>query len=185
MKFATSRGKSAIKAVLLAFAVALVTAACGGGSSNDDELIAAITEAMNEDAPPENFDFDSECMASGMVNELGGADEIEASYGLTAEGVREGQDIDDVNLDEATARDVTDAIFDCVDMAGLITSSFAQEGLDDDAQQCLVDLIPEGSLRTMAAAGFMGDAGADLETEATDEIFNALFGGAADCGLGG
>lgn len=176
--------KLSTTAVMVLLALALVASACGGGSASDAELISAITEAMDEEEAPEGFELDSNCMATGVVNELGGADEIEKTYGLTAESVREGQDIDDIELDEGTARDLTDAVFDCTDMAGLIAASFAQEGIDGEAQECLADLIPDGALRTMMAAGFMGDAGADLESEATDELFNALFSGAAECGIG-
>lgn len=174
---------SRIVGALLAFA--LIASACGGDDSAaaDAELIDAIEAAMLADAPPPGFEYDANCMASGMVDNLGGAATIEADYGLTAELVRNGQDIEDFDLDSEAALEMTDAMWDCSDFAGLIAASFASEGMTEEQSECLTAKVPDDAVKKMIAASFMGDAGADLEDEAGEELFGSMFAAASECGL--
>lgn len=162
--------------------IALIAAACGGGSDEDDALIEAIAAQFEEDPPPEDFDFDSNCMAKAIVNELGGAKEIEEKFGVTAEGIADGQEADDLGLSEDQANGVVDKMWGCGDFSQLMFFGLAESMSDDDAS-CMTDEIGEDLIKQLVASSFMGDAGEALGAEAGEEFFEKAFGAAAACGV--
>lgn len=185
VKVAVSRRSVTKRVVVGLVALGLIASACGGDDgAADDELISAIEAAMLQEAPPAGFEYDANCMATGMVANLGGAEQIEADYGLTAELVRGGRDIDDFNLEEQDAIDMTESIWECSDFTGLISSSFATEGMNSEQAACLTAKVPEDAVKKMIAASFMGAAGTTLEDEAGEELFGSMFAAAQECGVG-
>lgn len=162
--------------------VLVVAAACGGGGASDDELIAALETVMAEDAIP-GLEYDANCMASGVVDALGGADQIESKYGVTAATVEATGDIQ-AELDRATAEGVADAVWDCSDFVGLMASGFLDSGATQEQSDCITAKIPEEPVRLMIASSFMGDEGSTVAEEATSQLFEVAFDAAAECGLG-
>lgn len=176
-----------ISKLSIALVLALLIAACGGGddssSEADKEFVDAVLAELDEDPPPDSFDIDTRCMAEEIVSSLGGAKNIEEKYGFTAADVAGGSDIEDLNLDESTALSMTDNIWTCGDFPALMLTGLAGEGIEGDDAKCLLDIIGEDPIKKLIASGFMGDAGAALEDEASEALFTTGIQAVAECGI--
>ena len=110
-------------------ALTLLTSACGGGddpSAADQAVIDAIAAQIGADGDaPAGLDLN--CMASAMVDGLGGTQVMADSYGLTAETIAAGQEPDTVVLSVEDARTMGDASMDC-GMGSIILAQLAGDG---------------------------------------------------------
>lgn len=139
-------------------ALALAGAACGGdddggGASGPlvDALAADLLEG-NTGAAGELSEDDANCIASGVVSEIG-EDKL-AEYGITADNV---SPVDEVGLSEEDAGKVVDTFMGCVDMRALFLEGMSADGgLPEEAMDCVSDAIDDDALRSFFIAGFTG-----------------------------
>lgn len=171
--------------IALALFAALMLAACGGsdGTSAEDQAFvdAMVTSFGNDGAVPDGVNVT--CVAENFVSELGGADQIEADYGVTA--VDAGTiGFDEVSLTEADARSVVDGMWSCDGFEDSLYAEIANSGLTDDQSKCLRDNLDATPLKTLMASSFMGDAGEELERSVENEFELNLFGAFETCNIG-
>ena len=170
------------------FALALVATACGGSDSSasspaDQELISAIADEMAAEGDvPE--DFDVNCMAAAMVTGLGGAEKIEAEYGLTAAAVRDGADPNDVELPRDEAISLADGFIDC-GLTDLMVQGMTEDGaLSEDDAKCLVSELDSDLFRDMFAAEFMIEAdAAAFEADSFEALLSSMIDAVGECDL--
>lgn len=164
-------------------ALAMVAAACGGGASSDQEVIDAMAEQLRAegDIPA---DVDVDCMSTAMVEGMGGAAELEEKYGLTAESIREGAEPDDVELPRAEAIAMADDMLDC-GLEQIMIEGMTQEGdMSQEDAACLLENIPQESIRDQFAAEFMSAAEGDaLSQEANGTMMTSMFEAVTECDL--
>ncbi|MEM9041203.1 MAG: hypothetical protein AAGD33_15000 [Actinomycetota bacterium] len=140
------------------------------------DAIAADLSAEDDDDLGFSEVFDTQCMAEGTVLALGGAEAIEAEYGVTSETV--GQ-IDDTPLSEEDARAVASAYGECGDFVELFVRSFSADGFTEEQSRCLLDGVGNERFEDFIAANFAEtDAGA-----AQDALFSVIIANAPGCGI--
>ena len=165
-------------------ALALLAAACGGddASASDQEVIDAVIAQISEDGDvPPGVDVD--CTAAAMVNGLGGAEVMEAEYGLTAETIAAGESPDEIELAVDDARSMADGMLDC-GFADLMVEAMVGDGLEDDVASCLLDSMDQDAIRDTVAAGFMSSADADRIGEAAESTMGAsILAAVSECDL--
>jgi hypothetical protein len=176
-----------IKAIGAILVFVLFAAACGGDddggtSANDQPLIDAIAAQMDEDPPPDDVAFDSNCMATAVVSTLGGADSVEEKYGVTAADVAAGTEIEELNLDRDSAVNLVEGMWDCADFADLMLSSLAED-MSNDQAKCMLDAIGEDTIQLMMASTFMGDGADAVGEEAEEALFDRAIPAIVDCDL--
>jgi len=166
-------------------ALTLLAAACGGDDSSsaaDQEVIDAVADQIRAEGefPPDTVDAD--CMAAGMVNGLGGADGMK-ELGLDAEAIRQGADVDNLELSQDRAVAVADSVIDCgvLDMMAAEMSSGGT--MSEDDAQCLVEKMDQDALRDGFASELMGDGGAALSDAAEERLFSSMFSAVGDCDI--
>lgn len=175
--------KQLSKMLAAIFALALFATACGGGGGGDDQaVIDAVAQAMRDDGDvPEDLDVD--CMAGSIVSGLGGAEAMEANFGLTVETIADGQDIDDVELGKDAAVSMADDLMDC-GVADMMVAEIAGDGMSAEDAACMVDKLDQDALRDTFASEFMSAAEGDALGEAAEErMFTSMFGAIADCNI--
>ena len=149
-------------------------------SAADQALADAIAADLDADAEDDGLGFsdvfDTQCMAEGTVAALGGAEAIEAEYGVTAEDVGA---IEDTELSDEDARAVARAYGRCGDFVELFVLSFEAQGIATDDARCLLDGISDEQFEDFVAANF---SAAD-EDAAGAELFDTIFASASDCGI--
>jgi len=167
-------------------ALTLLASACGGGgddpSAADQAVIDAIAAQIGADGDaPAGLDLN--CMASAMVDGLGGTQVMADSYGLTAETIAAGQEPDTVVLSVEDARTMGDASMDC-GMGSFILAQLAGDGMAEDDASCLLDKLDQDAIRDMFAAEFMSEADADRIGEAAeDTMLSSIIAAIGGCDL--
>ena len=167
-------------------ALTLLASACGGGdddpSAADQAVIDAIAAQISADGDaPAGLDLN--CMASAMVEGLGGTQVMADSYGLTAETIAAGQEPDTVVLSVEDARTMGDASMDC-GMGSIILAQLAGDGMAEDDASCLLDKLDQDAIRDLFAAEFMSEADADRIGEAAeDTMFSSIIAAIGGCDL--
>lgn len=138
-------------------ALALAGAACGGDDDGGAsgplvDALAADLLADNTGAGGELNEEQANCIASGVVSSVG-EDKL-AEYGITADNVNP---VDEVGLSEEDAGSVADAFADCVDIRALFLESMAgDDGMPQEAMDCVSDAIDDDMLRNFLIAGLTG-----------------------------
>ena len=164
---------------------ALALAACGsdsdsgGGSSAelsgaDQELADAIAANLVEDDDGFAEAFDVDCIASGTVSALGGADRIESEYGVTAAN----PDTEDVDLSADDASKVAAAYASCGDLKDALIVGFATDGVTTEQAECVLADISSDDVQAFFEESLQGNE----EGPAGEKIFNALFENFESCG---
>ena len=168
-------------------ALALLASACGGGSDDasaaDQEVIDAVAAQIvaDGDMPAE---VDINCMASALVDGLGGTKVMADSYGLTAASITAGQDPGDVVLSVDDARSVADDAMDC-GMGAVMVAQFTADGaMSEDDASCLFDKLDKDAIRDMLAAEFMSDTDAGQIGDAAEEtMFSSAIDAIGQCDI--
>jgi hypothetical protein len=164
-------------------ALALLASACGGdaASASDQEVIDAVATQMRNDDAPEEMDID--CMAAAMVNGMGGAEAMEATYGLTAATIAAGEDPEDVELSKDAAISLADEAMDC-GLGDIILTEMMGDGMAESDAKCLIENLDQDAIRDMTATEFMTESDASAVGAAAEEaLLGSLLGAVSDCDL--
>lgn len=164
-------------------ALALLASACGGddASASDQEVIDAVATQMRNDDAPEEIDVN--CMATAMVNGMGGADAMEADYGLTAATIAAGEDPEDVELSKDAAISLADEAMDC-GLGDIILAEMTGDGMAENDAKCLIENLDQDAIRDMTATEFMADADASAVGAAAEEaLLGSLLGAVTKCDI--
>lgn len=157
---------------------AIVLAACGddGGSSDEAAYTDAIATQISENADADTMplsDEQADCVASGFVNVIGvdGLNDL----GLDLDSIEAGEELDESELSEDQARELTDEIFDCVDLTELMLAEIGSD-VSEESAACLSDRLRESeTFRDLIAAGLIGDdAALEDDTAAQGAIIDVM-----------
>lgn len=129
--------------------------------------------------PPES-DFDGDCYADGLVAGLGGADEIESRYGLTADSVMRGETIGAYELDTVTALSLTKLLIPCADPLDVLFG-FDPRLQDANVRACMRSELSDDLLRRWYTEGFMSTDEEPLVSP-SEQMDVVIPGAAATCG---
>lgn len=160
-----------MKKTVATLSVLLLTlTACGGGEDEETakkNLRASFTE---NDTIGEATEEQANCMADGMVDELGV--ETLQEYKILDDDLKVNEDPGDVEMSEDDANKAADVVVGCVDVAEMITEQMASgdDSLTDEQAECIKDAIDEDVMRDMLAAEFQGK-----ESDGMDEMTGALM----------
>ncbi len=144
-------------------ALLLVVAGCGGGSDDDvkkaiaDELVASSGDGL------EVSKSEAECIADGMVDEVG-VDQLK-EYGIVTDDGKVDKSPDDVKMSEDDADATATAFVDCVDVQELMLGQIPTEGMDDSMKACVEEALSEDVIHDVLAASFAGE---DLDSAFPD-----------------
>jgi hypothetical protein len=143
-------------------AVLLTLTACGGG--DDDEAKKNIKANILEEgdggvaAGTKPTEKEAECMADGMVDEVG-VEKLQ-EYKLLDEDLKIIEDSDPTDMVKGDAESLAGVVVDCVDMTKLIqdqVDSGSGTKLTDDQRSCISDAIDEDTIKAGLAASFQGE----------------------------
>ena len=163
--------------VVLGMAVVLLAAACGGDdlSGDDQEIADAIFDQMMADAEPGDpfGETEARCFADGVVSGIG-ADDL-ADIGMTAEAIRAGTEPADVDMTDEQVDVMTDLMVECIDFRSVLVDQFAEEGISDEAAECLTDGIDDDLIKAFARAEVSGDGADPTEDPAqAEKLFSVI-----------
>ena len=166
-----------MKKTLAGLSVMLLTlTACGDGGADEqeakDNLKASFTEDDSLGAATEE---QAECVANGMVDELGV--ETLQEYNILDEDLAYNEDPGEVEMSEDDADKASTVVVDCIDLASLFTSEMesSDQGLTDEQKECVEGAIDEGAMKEMLSAEFQGKE-SDAMDDMTGEIMTCLLG---------
>ena len=165
-----------MKKTLAGLSVMLLTlTACGGGADEQeakDNLKASFTEDDSLGAATEE---QAECVADGMVDELGV--ETLQEYNILDEDLAYNEDPGEVEMSEDDADKASTVVVDCIDLASLFTSEMesSDQGLTDEQKECVEGAIDEDAMKEMLSAEFQGKE-SDAMDDMTGEIMTCLLG---------
>lgn len=150
------------RSLLLVVPLLVAAAACsgdddgggaGGLSEADQELADALTAKFDADDDAGFGEvFDTGCMGRGVVVALGGADAIEADYGITVDNVA---DVDDTPLDQADAEAVVDAYRSCGDFREVLTLGFTESGVPPELAACVAEALADETITASLVENFV------------------------------
>lgn len=172
--------KISLKLLASLATVMLVAAACGSGGSNDQEVIDAVAASIRADGDiPAGVDI--ECMAGAMVEGLGGAEGLEADFGITLDDIQNGTDVgDEIELSRDAAIALTEEMFAC-DLQEAMVAEMAAD-LGEESARCLVGELDENTLRNLMAAEMMNASDADaVASQAQTDLLASMFEAMGTC----
>lgn len=168
-----------VRTAAIAAALLLLLSACGS-SEDDSALVDALAADWTaEEEFPEGVSID--CVAEGFVSGIGGT-ESAAGYGITPENIADA-DFDTTPLNEEDARAAMGNMFDCDGFEAAILSEFGPDVTEEQAS-CLADNVDDGPFQSLMATTFMGEGGADIESENENAFEEGLFAALETCGVG-
>lgn len=151
-----------MKKTTAAICAALLTlTACGSG--DDEKAKENIKANVLEDdgggvaAGTKPTEEQAECMADGMVDEVG-VEKLQ-EYEILNDDLEIVEDADPTDLEEGDAKALAAVIIDCVDMAKMIqdqVDASAQTELTGEQAECIRDAIDEDTIEAGLAASFQG-----------------------------
>lgn len=137
--------------------VALATAACGNGGDSEEDLIAALTTALSEDADPGNpltGTGVARCFAEEIVGNFG-VDRLN-EIGVTANDVGTPEEAV-AQLTDGERTVFADSAIGCIDVTALLTAEFVEEGISPEASECIAEEVKDLEIvNQMFTAGVLG-----------------------------
>ena len=150
-------------------------------SDSDQAVIQAVAAQLREEEDTGSIDVD--CLATALVNGLGGAEAMAENYDLTVETIEAGAEPDNVELPKDQAITLADEAMGCGLADSMITEMTA-DGLSKDEATCLLGQFDEDVLRDMMATGFMSEADAQaVEAAAETDLFTSMFTAMDECSI--
>lgn len=136
-------------------ALVLVLAGCGGGGDDDVKKAIADELSSSSGAGLDLSKSEAECIADGMVDEVG-VDQLK-EYGIVTDDGDVDKSPDDVEMSTDDADATASAFVDCVDVQELMMGQIPTEGMDDAMQACVEEAMSEDVIHDVLAASFAGE----------------------------
>ncbi len=169
--------------MLAALAATALLAGCSQSTGSGADTDPAIVEALTEYFAVESVDADAaSCMAEASARIIP-ADSLEAAGLPERKYAGDGDLFVALALDEAAVSELTDAAFECVDLATLLLGSPAESGVTEAQFSCVsAGLESDETIRQATASGFAGETSADAE-ELAMEALGAMLSIGENCGI--
>ncbi|QZY30283.1 hypothetical protein [Nocardioides coralli] len=156
----------------------LVLGLSGCGSDEEGqarEALATSLLASNADGTFEVSQEEADCVADGMVEEIG-VDKL-IDYGLLTEDLEaRDESLENQELEQEDADSAATVFVDCVDVQALLTDSIAQGlggDVDPELASCIEERLTDEVVRDFLATVFTGDQAAATQA-VTQELSSCL-----------
>lgn len=158
--------------------LALGAAACsdsdgGAGAASSGkgkEYAEALATSLTEDGSPIS-ESDARCTADGMVDAIG-VDQLE-EVGPPEDFAAGDGAVDDLELSEAEATGVYQAIDDCMGAKDFVLSSFAAD-MSDEAVACVDENLSDELVKDFFVSMFQGQEELQANSELMSEMMDAF-----------
>lgn len=140
----------------------LTLTACGGGegSSDDEAASKAISDSIMKEQEGGGGDVfamereEADCIGDGFVQDIG-VDKLQ-EYGFLTEDLK-AEAMTNVTMETGDAEAATGVLFECADVAEMMSQALAAgEEVDAATQKCIDDVLTEDKLRSMFTLMFSG-----------------------------
>lgn len=177
--------KKTVLALTIAFMLALTGCGGGGGGASSEDSKAAdnISDFLVEqeegqgvvDVPRE----DADCIADGMVDEIG-VDQLE-EYGFLEGDGKVAGDLDGMKMSTEDAEAMTNTMFDCTDVMAMMKESMAAQmgGQDPALEKCIDEVFTEDRTKALLTGLFSGkeaEVGKELQAPMMECAQKAMGG---------
>ncbi len=163
------------KTLAVASVLLMTLTACGGGDDEQtakENLRASFAEEDTFDGTTEE---QANCIADGIVDELG-VDKLK-EYELLNDDLEVNKEPGEVEMSEEDADASAEAIIECVDVASLFTAGMddTEQSLTDEQRECVEGAVDEDAMKEVLSAEFQGEQSNAMD-EMTGEIMTCLMG---------